>query len=348
LPHSIYKERGKAVKAKIEVLKPSFIRPTPRPIIALRPEDVRDFVNTREYDVLRVLNTPAVAEICLELNREDNRSISKHKLAQIARDMEHGQNALFKENGDTIKFDWNGRMFDGQKRERAIIASDTPQIMSWAIGLDPEAHFVTDKGQKRSLGDSLRIEGYSHYTIVAASAQWMYLLKYSNQERAGLDGKIGLDPRQSGSDEEVYEIIKRHPGLLKAVSFCHSTLPSKRVGGFSRSTLIPVSLIAAIYHLASTYLGKEDEAACFVSAMVKFPLDTAYPHALERKSKMYNPVSLWLRWVKERQEAGVYVRREVKGTGTIQAWNLYSEGKWLDKFKLSKFSAISGLNLDVI
>lgn len=330
---------------KIELVRSSLIRPQPRPIIELAPEDVREFVNTKDPDLFRVLNTPEVAEVCLELNREDNRSVSKHKLAQIARDMEHGTDVLFKENGDTIKFDWNGRMFDGQKRERAIVISNTAQVMCWAIGLDPEAHFVTDKGQKRSLGDSLRIEGYSHYTVHAATAHWLFLIKYSN------DPSTGLEPRQVGSDEEVYELIKKHPRLAESVSYCHSKLPHKRSEKgvtFSRSQLIPISLLSAIHYIAMNFLDKKDEVDFFVNAFVKFPHDTAYPHAVARQPKEYNPVSLWLNWVKERQEAGVYVRREAKGTGTLQTWNLYSEGKWLTKFKLSKFAAIANLDLDLL
>ena len=337
-----------AKATKVEVLRPSFIRPTPTPIIELRPEDVREFINTKEICLVRVLNTPEVAKVCLELNREDNRTISKHKRALIARDMERGTNVLFKENGDTIKFDWNGRMYDGQKREQAIVLSNTAQVMSWAIGLDPEAHFVTDKGQKRSLGDSLRIEGYSQYTIHAASAHWLYLLKYSN------DSSTGLNTRQVGSDEEVYEIIKRHPLLADSCRYCHGALPgksrkSKGHGDWaSYRQLIPASLLTAIHYVATHFLDKEEEANFFVNTVVKFPLDTAYPHAIARKPKEHNPVSLWLDWVNKSQEAGIYVRREQKGTGTIQAWNLYSEGKWLEKFKLSKYAAISNLNLDLI
>jgi len=333
------------VKAtKIELVRPSLIRPEPRPIIELAPEDVREFVATKEIDVLRVLNTPEVAKVCLELNREDNRSISKHKRALIARDMERGTNVLFKENGDTIKFDRNGCMFDGQKREQAIILSNTPQVMLWAVGLDPEAHFVTDKGQKRSLGDSLRIERYRQYTIHAATAHWLYLFKFSN------DPVKGLDTRQVGSDEEVYELIKRHPLLAESCRYCHGALPGKarREPGVSYKQLLPVSLLAAIHYVATNFLDKEEEANFFVNTIMKFPLDTAYPHARERKPRQYNPVALWLDLVDKNQKAGIYVRRETKGTGTIQAWNLYSDGKWLEKFKLSKFAAIANLDLDLL
>lgn len=332
--------------AKVELLQRSFIRPEPRQVTQLKPNEVWEFINTKEIDYFRVFHTPDIAQVCMKLNRKDNRNISKHKLAQITRDMEHGTNVQFLENGDTIRFDWDGRMFDGQKRNMAIIASDTPQILTWAIGLNPEAHFVTDKGQKRSLGDSLRIDGYSHYTIVAAAGIWLYIIKYCNEP-----GGFVLKQRL-GSDEEVYRLIKRHSGLLKSVSHCHGALPGKRADNVagSRHQLVPVSLLSVIHYIAKEFLDSGEIADAFVRTVTKFPLEVAYPHAMESGPGLYNPVSIWLKWLDERKKEDIIVTREMKGTGTIQAWNLYSQGKRLEKMKFPKsnHSIINGLNLDLI
>ena len=295
--------------AKVEPLhrKGGLIRPAARPIIDLNPNDVREFVNTKEYDLHRVRHTPDIARVCLELNRPDQRAVSLYKLAQITRDM---ANATFLENGDTIKFGWDGFMYDGQKRNRGVIASDTTQILTWAIGLDPAAHFVTDKGQKRSLSDSLRIEGYNYYTNTAAAGSWLYILKYCNSEDSGFRLKSRL-----GSDEEIY------------------------------------SLLIVIHYLASEFLHKREEVGAFVNTVAKFPLEVAYPHAVDDAQKgFYNPLNLWLKYLHDRKESKTYVSREAMGTGTLQAWDLYASGRRLrpKDFKLSTFHAMEGLDISQI
>ena len=328
--------------AKVKMVEPLFVRPAPRGIISLRPEDVPEFLNTRELDFFRVFHTPELAKICLERNREDNRAVSRHTLSQISRDMGHGTNVQFLENGDTIRFDWNGYMFDGQKRNRGVITSDTPQVLTWAIGLNPEAHFVTDKGQKRRLADSLKIAGYKNYSVMAAAAVWLYIIKYCN-EPTGFVMKQRL-----GSDEEVYTLIRKHPDLVRSIAYCVGCRPGKRKDLISRGQLIPVGLVSVIHYLATNFLGKEEEAAGFANTIAKYSLPVPYPHAVDNGPKLYNPASVWLKWLDERKKADVYISREIKGTGTIQAWNLYSAGRKIEKLKLSNYAAITGLDLDRI
>ena len=331
--------------AKVEPLhrKGGLIRPAARPIIDLNPNDVREFVNTKEYDLHRVRHTPDIARVCLELNRPDQRAVSLYKLAQITRDM---ANATFLENGDTIKFGWDGFMYDGQKRNRGVIASDTTQILTWAIGLDPAAHFVTDKGQKRSLSDSLRIEGYNYYTNTAAAGSWLYILKYCNSEDSGFRLKSRL-----GSDEEIYTLIKQNPKLTDSVSAVCNMLPGRRQFIASRSILIPASLLIVIHYLASEFLHKREEVGAFVNTVAKFPLEVAYPHAVDDAQKgFYNPLNLWLKYLHDRKESKTYVSREAMGTGTLQAWDLYASGRRLrpKDFKLSTFHAMEGLDISQI
>ena len=328
--------------AKVELLRPSFIRPEPRPIIDLQPEDMIAFLDTREPDMFQVRNTPEIAKLCLELNREDNRAISRHKLAQIARDQGNGH---FKPNGDTIKFDWDGRMYDGQKRQKAIIVSDTTQILWWSIGNDPDAHFVTDKGQKRSLSDSLRIEKYRNNTNLAAAGGWLYIIKFCNEPK-GLSIK-------TGSDEEVFDIIKNNPGLIDSVSFFQGRRPgsgSKPALEKKRGSLIPGGLIAAMHYIGSHFLNRKDEADAFVNTITKFPREVAFPHAVNHGGKLCNPLNLWLTLLDQRKKANITVPRDVMGTGTFYAWNLYAQGKRIEQknFRLPVYQAITGLDLDAI
>ena len=254
---------------------------------------------------------------------------------RVGRDMLGGN---FKPNGDTTKYDWNGFMFDVQKRHLAIIDTDTTQVLLWAIGLDPEAHFVTDKGQKRSLGDSLRVENYKYYSMLAAAGSLLYIIKHCNKPQ-GCVLKQYL-----GTDEEVYELIKRHPALSESCKFCHGLQPDKG------RPLVPPAIQAIMHYIGAHLLGKEDEASFFANTLAKFGLDIAYPHAINEGPGLHNPANLWLNWLKEQKEGNIDISRERKITGTIHAWNLYIRGRRIKQkeFIVPKFAAISKLDLEKI
>lgn len=102
----------------------------------------------------------------LALNVENNRNPRMNTLVkQYAADM---VNDNWRFTAESIKFNINDRMFDGQNRLLAIIEADKvrPGIsfeFVVARGLQPAAMIVVDGGGKRSPGDALKIAGVHKY-----------------------------------------------------------------------------------------------------------------------------------------------------------------------------------------
>ena len=111
----------------------------------------------KELQVEFVEVTPAIAAEWMGKNT-GNRNKRTAKIGQFSRDMTGGG---WLTTGDTIKFDWDGRMIDGQHRCEAIITSGETVHILVVRGLDPRVQDVLDQGAKRSAADALRFNGAS-------------------------------------------------------------------------------------------------------------------------------------------------------------------------------------------
>jgi len=99
--------------------------------------------------------TPEVATEYLATN-EENRHLRKRAVDMYMRNMEQGE---WKVTGETIKFDKNGRLIDGQHRLHAIIRAGA-EIPTLVIrGLEPDVQGVIDTNIHRTAGDMLRLTG---------------------------------------------------------------------------------------------------------------------------------------------------------------------------------------------
>lgn len=96
-----------------------------------------------------------------------NRAINQARVRQFASDMADGR---WMENGESLKFDMNGTLQDGQHRLWAVIESDTSQPMVVVRGLFPEAQDTMDIGASRTTGQILRLNGQTNPNFAAAVA----------------------------------------------------------------------------------------------------------------------------------------------------------------------------------
>lgn len=110
--------------------------------------------------------TPELAETWLARNL-GNRNLRETKVATLARDISRGE---WRQTGEAIKFDWNGRLIDGQHRLHAIIAAGVAARMLVIRGLDPEAQKFIDTGAKRSAADAIRMAGGKTEPNIVAAA----------------------------------------------------------------------------------------------------------------------------------------------------------------------------------
>lgn len=120
--------------------------------------------------------TPAQAAEWLEANLAEghNRSLRRERAEAFARDMESGN---WRDNGETLKFDWNGRLIDGQHRLAALVRAGIPHRFLVVRGVDPDSIHTIDMGVARRYADVLRMNGVRNGAQMASMERRLYLWK---------------------------------------------------------------------------------------------------------------------------------------------------------------------------
>jgi hypothetical protein len=126
----------------------------------------KDTRPTPHPDAKFVTVTPEIAREWLEKN-ESNRSPRSATVREYEQSMRDG---IWRVTGDTIKFDKNGRLIDGQHRLLACARSGKPFQTYVVSGLSTEAYLSVDSGVKRNLGDVLSYAGMRERSVQLASA----------------------------------------------------------------------------------------------------------------------------------------------------------------------------------
>jgi len=139
----------------------------------------------------KVFVTPQMAKRWLECNT-NNRPCARIDIFRLLGAIERGEWWL---NGETIKFDTEMVLRDGQTRLAAIIEADTG-VWSWVIfDLDDRDNAVfnsTDEGRKRTLGHLLSVAGWKNYNCLAAAIRTVYDLDVDVPfDSAGFSASIG-------------------------------------------------------------------------------------------------------------------------------------------------------------
>jgi hypothetical protein len=150
-------------------------------------------------------------------------------------EMEEGR---WKFNGESIQFDWNEMLQNGQHRLLAIQLTGLSQKFVIVRGLEPEAQSTMDQGTRRSPSDQLKVSGIEADKTLAAAIRvfikWQSDRLFGDQQRAA--SKV--------STTEVVEWAKSHP---REMGLLHS-LP--REGFHSVSTAPSISLACSLaFHL---------------------------------------------------------------------------------------------------
>lgn len=185
----------------------------------------------------------------LKLNLQYNRVINPQDVQKFARDMASGDWVL---NGDTIKFDSNGVMFDGQQRLSAVILAQesTPERLEIpfcvAEGADPTAYMVTDIGRKRNASTqahALTKGAYSGKSMPMVRWYWQYRMN----NPMGNSGRYSAVPTRAqelqlfASDPNGFEnswergrdLQKRKIGACRTGAlFHHLLVKTEQVGQF--------------------------------------------------------------------------------------------------------------------
>lgn len=182
-----------------------------------------------------------------------NRPLSEAKVLAYGLDMEAG---TFSMNGETIKFDAHGRLFDGQHRLRACILAGVPFQSVVVRGIDdPEAFVTVDTGKVRTHSDVFGIDGWANSAVTAAATN---LVKAYVSKAMTWNGFIDTHRYKRGS--KLTEKIKnmpsraRTPNKSELLEFANGIRDELVVAvRFSQkckaTKLIPGATIAALYLL---------------------------------------------------------------------------------------------------
>jgi hypothetical protein len=262
----------------------------------------------RSYDevAVRVVEiTPELAAIWLEANTH-NRHQRPEGAAAYSRDMANEDWLL---TGDTIKFDWYGRLMDGQHRLRAIVDSGRSirSVVVW--GVDPRAQKRMDTGMSRSFRDQLKLESVKHADMVSALCRKVHQWEPPINERVTFN-------RSRITHAELERTLQAHPELIHCANFV-ATLPGE-VG-------IVNSLKAFLYWVLM--YANADAAQEFMRKLVSGA-------GLEEGDPI---LVLRARLVKERSVGLSSKRLESNILWlTALAWNAWMDGRKVQKIQLPK------------
>jgi len=140
-----------------------------------------------------------------------NRAVSQSKVLEYAIAMDEGRWSL---NGETIKIDKAGRLFDGQNRLNACILAGKPFRTYIARGIEDENAFATvDVGKNRTHSDIFGIAGFVSANQASAAAMVIYAIKNCKMGWSGITGS-----RSRFAKTRIGQMLKSKPTTSGVVS----------------------------------------------------------------------------------------------------------------------------------
>ena len=152
------------------------------------------------------LVTPADAKQMLSGNTGNYRKIIPTNKSKIVSDMRKGR---FSFTNNTIAFDVDSTLTDGQHRLEAIVESGTSQwfLIVRGMPIGAKDNPATDTGARRSVGQHLSRRSIVNANVVASIARFLLTLRQGGKKRSG--GMII-------TDTEIAEAVEKDDFLLEA------------------------------------------------------------------------------------------------------------------------------------
>lgn len=155
-----------------------------------------------------VIVTPSMARQWLDKNADNNRPLKRSKIPGYARDMLAGH--WRNDTGETIKFDPDGYLIDGQNRLTAVVLAGVPVTFAVMRNVPREAMIVMDSGTPRSASDTMIIRNVYSRARSSAIVRWTIL--WDAKLFMGNGGS--LNPTHS----EVMDRFEREAGAYDAAA----------------------------------------------------------------------------------------------------------------------------------
>lgn len=182
--------------------------------------------------------------IILEQNTKNYRAPKVHIVKMYADEMAQGR---WIANGDSIRFDRNGVLIDGQHRLKAIIKSGVPQEFVVVEDLDPECVKTIDIAHKRSIEDYLKNQEECYTKGTTAVVKIVMNLRKSNKQ-------IG----QSAGNGSPSNMMVVDEYMRDRDNYAKATAYGKEISKESKGALKPSHVGAIFYYLVHEMGTNED------------------------------------------------------------------------------------------
>lgn len=187
-----------------------------------------------DFSVRVVIMTPALAKNILEIRNVSNRKVTPTNVRLIGKAMVEDK---WDFNGDSIRFDENGNMIDGQHRLLAIINTGVSVPMVIMTGIKKDAFDTIDIGTKRSASDIFSINKIKNEVLTASVVKFIYAFK---------NGKYSANRNtvRNLQNHEIMDYYNSLPNIEESISFA-SKLKTKG------QKLLAPSVLGGMHYLLS-------------------------------------------------------------------------------------------------
>lgn len=180
----------------------------------------------------------------------DNRSLSEKTVLFLTRQIQKGK---WKMTTDSIGFDSNGKLINGQHRLHAIVRANKDVEALVTYGLDPEAFNVIDTGKIRNAGDILGVAGFKTSSLVAAIVR--FVVYFGTTGSTMVVKGLGKEAARM-SNQEILDFAKKNRNDLEdTMTITHQVI--KEFKG------LPSRMVGGLYHIFSK-IDKEHAQAFFM------------------------------------------------------------------------------------
>lgn len=165
-----------------------------------------DYLNSNDQESSIVTVTPKMAANWLAKNKK-NRTVAKGRVIDYANRLRDGKWML---NGESIKFDTNGNVLDGQHRLHAVIKSGVSMVTHVVNNIPPEVFKTLDGGKPRSGADALHIIGYKNAALLSGGIRFIMRIKSGLSTRNSSIGRQGANHNIDVIDEINFIAKNKH------------------------------------------------------------------------------------------------------------------------------------------
>lgn len=217
------------------------------------------------------------------------------------------QNGEWEVNGETIKFDDEGRMIDGAHRCLAVTLAGKGIKTFVTHGLNKVSFDTIDTGRKRTVGDVFAKHGEENCNMLAAAVAWLYRFQLKAVQ---CGGRITPTHRQSMA------ILAENPSLRDSC-----------IWGQRCKRFLPSSVTAVLHYL---FAKKDQEDAEF------FFEHLATGEELSRSSTKTSAIHVLRARLEDNRASLTKLPASIVIAITIKAWNAMRSKRVVKTLRLTK------------